>query len=291
MDLWKEWNEREPIGGSTRAENLFKGEKRVVRCEYCLDKGYRIVKGKAVKCDKCSGIIKKEELKERSKEEIVSEMDRLQIPVYYRGKEFTPEILKTDEILSLDIRRDPLMDYYIDRLKLVYDYFVLGKKLDNSYIVMAPQGYAKAHFVYCSMQEAIKHGFSVAPYYDTSDIYRMYYQDDKRLIELIDSDVCFIKIIPAFVTKRDTQAVKYILDKRARRSLPTIVISRFNMKYLGDIEPHLVNNFGLKNVEKGDYSKLKEILGPYPRNYEEKYVDMNVTNNVGGNIYGSGKRA
>lgn len=277
MDLLEEWNlhseKKEEIKKNTTGEEIFKTKlEDTARCKDCFDRGYIIKQGKASKCKSCEGLSLQADVLEKSDEEVSLTVNNLNIPEFYKAKEFTPEILKKDENLSLSVRNDVMMDYYIKQLKKVMDNFILGQKLDNSYLIMAPQGYSKSHFVYCSMIEAIKRGFSVSPYYDTGEIYKMHYSDDMKLKEVLESDLCFIKIMPAFVSKKDTQAVKYVLDKRARRNLPTIVISRFNMGYLGDIEPHLGNNFGLKNVDKGDYAKLKEILAPYTKDYT-RYSD------------------
>jgi hypothetical protein len=272
LDQWYKHTDKNDTKSSTNGENVFKKVEDKYRCSTCSDKGYHITKGKAIKCKECDGVIRKDGIIETDIVEVNNQVERLNIPEFYKDKEFTPELLKKEENLSLSIRNDIMMDLYIKNLRKIMDYFVLGKKLDNSFIVMAPQGYSKSHFVFGSMIEALKRGFTVAPYYDTSEIYKMYYSDDLMLKEVFESDICFIKVMTSFVSKKDTQAIKFVLDKRARRNLPTIVISRFNMGYLSDIEPHLGNNFGLKHVDKGDFSKLKELLGPYPKNYT-RYSD------------------
>lgn len=277
MDLLDSWNNHKekvnnfntdlPLG-----EKIFKELDEEFRCSVCRDRGFYIEKGKAKRCSNCDGIMKKEDIVEKSKEELEVLYEKLNIPEYYLERNFDPSVLKNDENLPLEVRRDIKMDFYINQIVGIYDYFVLGKKLENSFILMSPQGNSKSHFVFSCIREALKHGLSVSPYYDTSEIHKFIKFDDIKLKELLETDIVFIKVVPAFVSKTDTQVLKFIMDKRARRNLPTIVTSRFNMGYLGGIEPHLSNNIGLLNVDKGDYSKLKSVLGAYPRDYS-KYSD------------------
>ena len=271
MNLMDAWNKRDRSAGgygewAESGEDVFRERKlaRKYRCEYCYDRGVRVEKGKAMKCEHCLGV-PKEAVEELSDADVSVRLLELNIPEYYRGREFDIKVLKTDENLDMALRRDVLMDSYIHSLERVYAEILLGKKLDNSVLVMAPQGYGKNHFVYACQEELVRRGFSVNEYVDTYDLVQRVRSGD--LGDVLTVDVCFIKMSTAFLSKQDTQVVKLILDKRSRRGLPTVVTSRFNMGYLSEIEPHLENNFGLRFVDKGDYSKLKGILGPYPKSY------------------------
>ena len=270
MDLLEMWNNRDGEGyveASTGADEFKKRLEKKYRCEVCYDRGYKVVRGKASKCDVCVGI-PKEEVEELSDGDVAVRLAELNIPEFYRGRKFEIEVLKMDENLDMGLRRDPLMENYMMQLRRIHDEIYLGKKLDNSVLVMAPQGYGKNHFVYACQEELVRRGFSVSEYLDTYDLVQMIRSGD--LGNILSVDVCFLKVSTAFVSKQDTQAIKFVLDKRARRNLPTVVTSRFNMGYLSEIEPHLENNFGLRSVDRGDYSKLKGILGPYPKNYNRK---------------------
>lgn len=271
-DLEKMWYRKKEFSLDDKlssSEEIFKKEADTFICEKCRGRGYFVSGGKTFKCEECTGVKKKDEVVEIDEKTFEVRVESLGIPSYYRGKVFEPEKLKLDEGLPVEIRKNMLMDFYIKNLRSIHDSYVLGKKLDYSYLIMAPQGNSKSFLVYASMVEAVKKGMTVAPYYDSEEIYKMYYAGSAELERVLLSDVCFIKMLPAFLSKRDTQAVKFVLDKRAKRGLPTVVTSRFNMGYLKGIEPHLENNFGVKNVDKGNYSKLKEVLGVYPANYSK----------------------
>lgn len=267
IDLYKQTE-----GVRESGADVFKREEeKTYHCEECRDRGFRVIGGKPVKCKACLNVPKRESVVERTVADVEKELRDLGVPEFYVGREFEIEGLLTDEKLDIAVRRDMLMKFYVKQMRVLFDEFSLGKKIGNSYLVMAPQGNGKANFVYASMQMALKFGYSVSEYYDTGELCEMYYANDDRFRKVMEADVCFVKMQTAFLNKKDTQIVKLILDRRARRNLPTIVTSRFNMKYLSGIEPHLVNNFGLKHVEVGDYSKLKEIVAPYPRGTDFRY--------------------
>lgn len=267
IDLYKE------TGGAreTGADVFKKKVEKTFHCEACSDRGIRIIGGQAVKCKECLNVPKRDSVVERTSIDVEKLIRELNVPDFYVGREFEIEGLLTDENLDIAVRRDMLMKFYVKQMRVLFDEFSLGKKLGNSYLIMAPQGNGKANLVYASMQMALKFGYSVSEYYDTGELTEMYFANDERFRAVVEADVCFVKMQTAFLNKKDTQIVKLILDRRARRNLPTIVTSRFNMKYLSGIEPHLVNNFGLKNVDVGDYSKLKEIVAPYPRGTDFRY--------------------
>lgn len=283
MDLYEKWqnhvtnkNEQKsdkaiagiPFKDQESGEDEFRDKKEeFIKCSNCQDRGYVVLEGKTKKCKSCDGYNILNEIKEVNDFSIERNLKSLNIPEFYLGKKFNAEEIKTNEAILKNLREDPMMELYIRKLTHLYNNISLGIKLENSFIIMAPQGYSKNYFVYCSMQEAVKYGYSVAPYLDTEEWLELKIKNEEKFKEYIRKDILFMKLLPAYVSVDDTQMVKYILDKRARLGLPTIVTSRFNSSFLHYIELHLENNIGLLKVDKYDYSKLKEITGIYPNDY------------------------
>ena len=258
---------KKSIIGSGEMEFLNKDSGSVTRCSACNDRGYLVIDGKTSKCKSCDGYNILNEISEVSEFSIQRNLDKVNIPDLYKGRDFNPSEIKSNESILKNLREDPMMDLYIRKLEILHNNISLGIKLDNSYIIMAPQGYSKNHFVYCSMQKAIEKGYSVAPYLDTEELLELKIRNPEKFKEYLKCDLMFVKLLPAYISIDDTQMMKYIVDKRSRFGLATVVTSRFNTSFLHGIELHLENNIGLVHVEKGDYSKLKEITGIYPNDY------------------------
>lgn len=258
---------KKSILGSGELEFLSKDSNLTIRCNVCSDRGFFVIEGKTQKCVSCDGYNILNEISEVSEFSIQRNLEKVNIPDLYIGREFKPSEIKSNESILKNLREDPMMDLYIRKLEILHNNISLGIKLDNSYILMAPQGYSKNHFVYCSMQKAIEKGYSVAPYLDTEELLELKIRKPEVFKEYLLSDLMFIKLLPAYISIDDTQMMKYIVDKRSRFGLPTVVTSRFNTSFLHGVELHLENNIGLVHVEKGDYSKLKEITGIYPNDY------------------------
>lgn len=282
MDLLNEWDKHKQTKKDEndyknveKGENIFKEpkgkavEEKIIKCKICRDTGMIIdVKNKkSVKCNHCHSYNILNQLNEVHIDVVNDRADELGIPTVYKEKEFLPELIKKNEAILRNFREDPMMELYIRKLNYLHNQISVGVKLENSFIIMAPQGYSKNHFVYCSIREALKYGYSVAPYMDTEEWLELKIKDKVKFKEYLRRDLVFVKLLPAYISVDDTQMMKYIVDKRARLDLPTIVTSRFNTSFLHYVELHLENNIGLIEVEKYDYSKLKEITGIYPRDY------------------------
>lgn len=281
MDLLSSWNNHKKIKRdindlrtAEKGENAFKEAKskkteKPIKCKMCRDSGLIIdvVNKKSVRCTHCYSYNILNQLEELDEDLVNDKIDELKIPNIYKDKKFLPEKIKENEAILRNFREDPMMELYIRKLRHLHNQLSLGVKLENSYIIMAPQGYSKNHFVYRSIADALKVGYSVAPYLDTEEWLELKIRDRVRFKEYISRDLVFVKLLPAYISVDDTQMMKYILDKRARLDLPTVVTSRFNASFLHYVELHLENNIGLIEVEKYDYSKLKEITGIYPRDY------------------------
>lgn len=280
MDLLNMWNQhaseqrrKKDLLNSESGEKLFKEEKHVKnethRCKVCRDTGIvlDVANKKSKKCSACNSYNILNQIEEVNEDIVNDKLDELNIPDFYKGKEFNPDLIKSNVAILKNLREDPMMELYIRKLKHLHNHISSGIKLENSFIIMAPQGYSKSHFVYCSIESALKYGYSVAPYLDTEEWLELKIKEPLKFKEYLKRDVLFIKLLPAYISVDDTQMMKYIVDKRARLNLPTIVTSRFNTSFIHSVELHLENNIGLVHVDKYDYSKLKEITGIYPKDY------------------------
>lgn len=239
-------------------------------CSTCHDKGFYIDHGEVHKCTNCKSYFIKNDVQSELVEE---KSDELQIPTIYRNMPFTKDKLLTSESIDAAIRQKVDFKYYAKELERLLDYYKLGIKLDKSYIIMSPQGTGKNNFVYSCMEAALKKGLSVAPYLDTEELLVMRMTSPLQFKELIRKDVLFVKALVSYLDIEDTEMIKYIVDKRSRLDLPTVVISRFNMKYIGSIEPHLTSTIGLAQVEKYDYGKLQALKGVFMSDYQDYKKD------------------
>lgn len=239
-------------------------------CDYpgCQDTGYVFKKGKANKCPRCNTGVNKPTLTQEKVEEL---QENLNIPKEYRDIEFDPEIIKNSKSISQDIKEDPKFNFYLDNIKEIYNEITIGNSLKNSVFIIAPQGFGKTHFVYGCINSLINYGGTVAPYLDSKEIYeKLKKKEDLR--ELLKSDLCFIKMAAGLINKNDTQVVKLVVNKRARRSLSTIITSRFPVNYLNEIDMDLERYLVRGNISS--YSNLKLIESPMGdiKGYIRKYM-------------------
>lgn len=258
------------------------------KCKSCKDTGYVISKGKVIKCPDCTLGTKGIFLDEEKVEQVIVDI----IPEDYRDIYFDANKIRNDPRIELDIKNNPLFDYYLDSLTTIYNKITAGEKLNYSIMISAPQGLGKAHFVYACMNAGLKAGLSVAPYLDCLEIFDLInlisdsrYYDKAKQIEsrellktLYEADVCFVKLPTGLTIRKDTtQTLKLLVDRRARRGNYTIAISRFPMAYIFTTEAFL-NRFIITSDfgdAKFDYSRLRVIASPHPdySSYMNRYVN------------------
>lgn len=236
------------------------------KCATCSDKGFFIDRGQVVTCTDCRTYFIKHDIK---KEIVEESADSLLIPPFYRDNPFNKQTLLQSEDISSEVRQKMDFKYYANQLENILDHYRLGIKLTKSYIIMSPQGNGKNHFVYSCMYHGLQKGYSVAPYLDTEELLVMRMTAPLKFKELIQKDILFVKVLVSYTDIEDTEMIKYIVEKRGRLNLPTVVVSRFNMKYLSSIEPHLTNTMGLIETEKYDYSKLEALSSVFMSEYQE----------------------
>lgn len=184
-------------------------------------------------------------------------MKELSIPEYYIGKDFNPNILK-DEYKELNGRED--FNTYLNVMDKVLSILSKGSLPKLSLYISAPSGFGKMTFVYNALQVAKNCGLTVAPYIDLLEAKMLIeacedYKKPQDIIKdlgfrdtvLYKSDVCFIKVPPTIDSVMNIQTLLKIMDRRARRGLATIIISRYSFKYFTSYD--YSNEFGgLRNT-------------------------------------------
>lgn len=256
---------------------FIKDNKKEYKCkqEGCNDTGFILVNGKPKRCTQCNTGTNNVTLDDTEVEKLSEE---IQIPEKMKDIVFKSDKIRNDPKIETHIKDDPRFEYYLDMLQEIYNKINVGGKISTSIIVTAPQGLGKNHFVYSCMNSALRTGKTVAPYLDSLQIYNLFdrgWGEDLKTIEMIESsDVTFIKI-PTGLTflKQSTQTLKLVVDRRARRDLPTIVISRFPVNYLYSIEVNL-DRFIVTRSYGEDYSRLRVIASSFPDlgGYDRKYI-------------------
>lgn len=212
--------------------------------------------------------------------------EKLMIPKRYIGKMFSIRDLEATVNADPDTVDSTL---YLSTLNEFYSTVSVGGQYPYSLMVYSPQGCGKDEFVFTSMQMILSKGMTVAPYFDTSELNMIYNNAlyNTNLSDLTDTanpgsvtynmndliypDYCFIKVAVAGVNlKRNIQLLQMLVDQRARKGKPTIILSNFNINYLIKAEKSL-DRFIVKQKSEFNYSQ------PY-------YVELK-TNYFRGNKY------
>lgn len=244
-------------------ESLFKVNRKQYFCDGCKDTGMIIVKGKVHRCELCRN----------QNKSLITDDDQIAtlqegiVPERFRDMIFDKEKVLNDGRLSPELRKDDMFKYYLDALNTTFNAFNINSDLKYSLLVIGPQGTGKNSFVYSCMNAAIRNGRTVAPYLDSMEINSLMMKNDYEgtLDTLSNADICFIKI-PTTNMIGAMRALQIIIDRRARKGLPTIVTSRFTLSYLYNIDSNLENLFIAKNFGDNlyDYGRLRVISSPFP---------------------------
>lgn len=194
-----------------------------MKCPVCHDEG---IEGGCVRCGKEPRVVVKERIGGQLYDSSV-------IPEHYQGKMWSAPNSEDKEL-------------YIDfdtKLTKIHDNFMVGRFLNFSLFIATPPKYGKLDFAYSCMQTALSYGYSVAPLLSTSEWRRLYTvskMNSKFKMygkftwdELILCDVLFLTVDHGDDDRYDDIVLlKDIYDIRARRNLPTVVISDFRLESL-----------------------------------------------------------
>ncbi len=249
------------------AENKYK-------CTFpgCCDTGYYTEGVVVKKCPLCNTGTNKAVLSEEKFEE---KLESTQIPEHFRDIYFDEDKIIKDGNIEEFIKGSQTFKNYLFSLRTVYNKINTGEKLNKSLFISAPQGLGKTHFVYSCINATLRYGNTAAPYLDSKELYEKI-KKGVDVSEVENSDICFIKIPTGLVTLHDTQTIKLLTDRRARKSLPTIVLSRFPVNFLYSIEINL-DRFIVQNKYENmgrDYSRLYVVNCQQPdlKDYNDKYM-------------------
>lgn len=212
-----------------------KDNKRCYRCNGEYDERYV-----DVPCPDCGRQYKKEnevDLNQLVKTDtkFLNTIKSLEIPKEYLGITWSRETLDKDKEEDKSLR---IYQGFAQQLERVHDIFESGLIPPKSALVIAPIGYSKVTWAYSCMQQAVAHGFSVAPLLDTVELKRLFVLSSEKpnfkmfgltYEDYIEKDICFVAVTKSEYVGHSWQTILDILDKRSRKGLPTFIISRYGV--------------------------------------------------------------
>lgn len=238
--------------------------KKEYKCEICRDIGKVNKNGKIVDCE-----CKRNKLPELVDEiTFESQIDKY-VPEQYKGTTYDMNLVLNSNLLPPEYKKNPEVINFLNTMQKLYSKIMLGQKFNYSLFISAPQNMGKNNLVYACLETSLKIGKTVAPYLDSLKIYGMIYnyweQNDGIVNQLETADICFIKHSTGYTdSKVSMQAIKVIVDRRARNGLPTFVVTRTGLNYLEKVDPYITDfiirgNYGESKV---DYDRLRVVEAP-----------------------------
>lgn len=218
----------------------------MISCRTCFDKGL------PTGCPTCG---RYSNVGAKGSQVITEDMlTKCEIPKEYLASNWDEQILKDTHPTLID---DNNFINYIKNITRLVDRFRQGTIPDSSGFIIADRGFGKKTLAYICMKIAMSHGYTVCPMLDNTQIKRInvmsadnnksyYLYNLPKIEDIIYSDVLFITVdYDNYSTALRT--IESIMDKRARLSKSTFVISRYNInemcmfekkdKYHSFIEP------------------------------------------------------
>lgn len=206
-----------------------------MKCSVCRDKG--MIKG----CISCGTVLS---LGGKGSTSVTTELlEKSCIP-----KEYKDIVWDKDLLIATHPTKSGNEDFniYCNQLTKIQSIFSNGELPQQSAIIIAERGMAKLTLAYICMRYALENGFTVCPILDNTQIkrikslssdnpksYALYKQPTVEEIQY--SDVLFITV------DKDNygsalRTIESVIDERARVSLPTFVITRFNLAMMSQFE-------------------------------------------------------
>ena len=170
--------------------------------------------------------------------ELVPVLGELHVPRNYIGTCWSSDIFWAGHG---DLRGNKLVELVISQMEKIHSLFASGDLLNRSLLLLAPAQYGKMTFGFSCMQYAVKSGYSVAPLLDTSEIKRLLVlsseQPTQRAVSIdyesyISADLCIFTVQKNEYRRNAYSTILDLLDKRSRRGLSTIGLSRYSMAEL-----------------------------------------------------------
>lgn len=223
-------------------------------CRHCMDKG--LPKG----CPECGKTL-------TSVKSVLdvspTQLEKISIPTEYVNAVWDTDKLKNTHPLALS---DNMFINYCNELEKLVNIFTSGNIPKTSGIIIAKRGYGKKFLAYTCMKAALANGYTVCPMLDNTQLKRINQLSSENptswvlkylpsIDEVTYSDVLFITVdIDNYKTALRT--IESIIDKRARQSKPTFIISRYTPEEMSMYE------------KRGSYLTL---LDPTGSNNNKKY--------------------
>lgn len=188
-------------------------------------------------------------------EKVIKRARFLMIPENYLGLEWSKDTIQSVKSI---FKSNAYANAFFNSLEKIHNSYKNGMLYSKSVYLYSPPNSSKDIFVYSCMQFASKNGYSVAPYLDTVDA--------KRLVHLsainpsyklynrynydhyINSDVMFLKVPSNEFLEYSYDTLKFIVEKRARIGLCTIMISN-----------HSLEEISTYSMDKRQASKWSEV--------------------------------
>ena len=214
--------------------------------------------------------------KKNNADELVRKFDGVAIPNYYHGIFWSKEQLQAahkDKLPSLFDKEsnkpdDQLFRHYCDQLDKINRIFSDNRIPHKSAIIVAPAGFSKITFAYSCMQRALNAGFTVAPLMDTGEIKRIlilasenvHYRINKSMSyeDFIMSDVMFVTVTKLYTKNEAYQIIEELFDRRSRKGLSTIFLSRYELSELSKTDAS--GNFNAIELDSRDGFKYPAVI-------------------------------
>lgn len=225
-------------------------------------------------CPECGRTYGGFNVERRSPEELqalTTKLEDLCVPPQYAGIPWNREIILKDK---RELTSDLHFKHFISQLEKINSLFRTGVVPAKSAFISAPPGFSKLTWAYSCMQEALAHNHTVAPILDTREVKRLlilasekpWYKLYGKIMydDYIMSDVCFITVTKTEYFQEAYQIILEILDVRARKGLPTFIISRFDLESISkrDFAGHTRELLNRSN--NADVLKYASLLSYYP---------------------------
>lgn len=171
--------------------------------------------------------------------------EKLFIPNYYVGKVFNPDEIRRSHPSLNGVKE---FEDYLGMLSLITDQMNRKSLQLSSLFISAPGGFGKEHFAYSLLQIAVTNGLTVFPYFDLGEVGRLLnayeernYRDsiikDTKFtdVDLANAQVCILKV-PHSNNLESYKIAMKVIDRRSRRGLSTIIMSRYNYNYFTTLD-------------------------------------------------------
>lgn len=234
-------------------------------CFTCGNKGF--MEKSCPECGREPRLISMNLDKKKDVNEFVKKIEGVLIPHKYFGVFWNKETLELDNTDKLSKYNDlgyddALFIRYTNELEKINTIFVEHRIPHKSAIIIAPAGYSKIVFAYSCMQRAIDAGFKVAPLLDTTEVKRALILSSENVNykingylsydDYIMADVMFVTVTKLYNHTEAYQIIQELFDRRSRKGLSTIILSRFSLEEISKADRQGSFN-AVKKYSEDDY--------------------------------------